>query len=1077
MSRQTDPSPAGVSAERTGTDIRPVDDLLTALDVTLWAVDCERRVTAAGGAGIQRLGARVEELIGRSVADVFRLADGHSFLAAFDRALAGETMVVRTKWGGRPFLTRLAPKFDRAGRRIGCAGISTPIPDDSNGLPVALDESAERLRRLIEESPIGVVRAHVDGRLLEANDYFLAMLGYTREDLDAARFDWNEQTPAEYRPRDLTAMQEAIATGRSRPYEKEYWHRDGSRVPVLISLARMPGRLHEWIASILDLTPRMRLEQRLRAQVSAAAALSRTGSLIDAAPELLRSLCETLGWPRAALWLRNAETLRCTATWPPAEVQTPLVTISGSETRLGQGLPGRVWSAATPLWIDGETTESPPAPTHPHRHEPSRWAVGIPIRSGGELVGVLELGSEARQAYDEELVTTLQAIASQLALFLDRGRAEEERRASEATSRQHLERLRLHVELMPLAYIMGDASSRIVDWNPAAERMFGWSAAEAVGRDAVDLVVPPDARDGIRALLRQMREQPQASISHRNENRTRDGRRILCDWINTPLFDDEGHYAGFAAMAQDVTEQVRTEKELRDSEERYRSIVETTREGVWTSDLTGRTTFANAQLADMLGCSVEALLGRSFLDFIPAAEREERRVDFAALFASQPAREDIRLQRDDGSVLWTDISAVALRDDQGSPTGALVVVNDVTEKRLLQTQLLQSQKMEALGRLAGGVAHDFNNVLTVIEGYGELLGNRFAPGDPDRELVDEIRRAADHAGALTRQLLAFSRRVVVDVRIVDLNARIRTSEDMLRRLTGEDIELVVDLQPGLGHIRVDAAKLDQVLLNLVVNARDAMPTGGRLTIATADVEFAGTEACGPTELPPGRYVRLAVGDTGKGIDPDVMTRIFEPFFTTKEPGQGTGLGLSTVYGIVKQFSGDVTVRSTPGQGACFEIYLPHVDDTAERQHAPALVTKAAGTETVLLVEDEDAVRAFERRALAGAGYQVIEARHGADALALFEARADEIDVLVTDIVMPGMSGRELADVVRARVPELPVLFVSGYTDDAVLRHGVLTAESSFLEKPFSAADLCARVRAVLDARKRPESDGARSQTE
>jgi PAS domain S-box-containing protein len=617
---------------------------------------------------------------------------------------------------------------------------------------------------------------------------------------------------------------------------------------------------------------------------------------------------------------------------------------------------------------------------------------------------------------------------------------------------------------------MGDESFRIVEWNPAAEQVFGWPAAEVIGRDAFDVVVPPELRGEIRELLLPMRHRPQSSVSRRNENVTRDGRRIVCDWINTPLFDEAGRFAGFVSMAQDVTEQVRTEEGLRASEERYRSIVEATREGVWTGDSEGSTTFANAQLAAMLGCSLEDLLGRSFLDFVPAADREQRRLDFAALLTGEPSRDDIQLRRADGTLLWTQISAAALTDDDGSTRDALVVINDVTDQRALQAQWLQSQKMEALGRLAGGVAHDFNNVLTVIEGYGELLSNRFAPGDPDRSLVDEIRKAAEHAASLTRQLLSFSRRVVVDVQILDLNARIAQSEEMLRRLAGEDVELVVDLQPGLGRVRVDAAKLDQVLLNLVVNARDAMPRGGRIAIETADVELDGSDAACHPELHPGPYVRVTVRDGGEGIDPEVMPRIFEPFFTTKDQGKGTGLGLSTVYGIVKQFSGSVAARSESGLGATFEVYLPHAADTEERRNDRSIEPKLGGTETVLLVEDEDAVRTFERRALTKAGYRVLEACDGSDALALFDAHAGQVDVLVTDIIMPGMSGRELADTLLERAPGLPVLYVSGYTDDAVLRHGVLAAEASFLEKPFSAAALQARVRAVLDAAKRRDGD-------
>ncbi len=335
MSRETDPRPARAA----GIDLRPIDDLLAPLDVTIWAVDRELRVTVAGGAGIQRLGARPEELIGLRLADVFRLDDGHPFLAAITQALAGECVAVNTEWGQRRFQVRLAPLRNTAGEVFGCTGISTPMLDGLVALPVALDESAERLRRLVEASPIGVVRAHVDGRLIEANDNFLDMLGYTREDLASERIDWNQRTPSEYLPLDIAAVEEAVRLGRSRPYEKEYWRRDGSRVPVLVTLARMPGRIHEGIASILDLTPRKRLEQHLRSQVAAAAALSRAGSLPEAAPDLLRSIGETLGWDEAALWKRDGDTDERRRTVDSRGVRrfvdAPRLRIAG--TRLGSG--------------------------------------------------------------------------------------------------------------------------------------------------------------------------------------------------------------------------------------------------------------------------------------------------------------------------------------------------------------------------------------------------------------------------------------------------------------------------------------------------------------------------------------------------------------------------------------------------------------------------------------------------------------------------------------------------------------------------------------------------------------------
>lgn len=1064
MPKRVDPEAADPAVDAAPAGPRSIAALLPALGVTFWAVDRERRVTAIEGAGLEDLGVRTEELIGRDPADVFHLADDHPFLAAFDRALRGETTDVRAVWGQRRLHARFAPLRDGEGGILGAAGLSIPSPDDLAGAPLALDESSERLRRLVEASPIGIVRSHENGSILEANDVYLEILGYTREDLEAGQIRWDEVTPEEYVPLDREAIREAIETGRSRPYEKEYRRRDGTRVPVLITVAQMPGRIHEGIASVLDLTPRKRVEQRLRAQAEAAKVLSRSGSTDDIALQLLPAIGASLGWDGGALWLREGDVLRCASLWanPDREAQAVAAASRGIERRRGDGLPGRVWDTGEVAWID-DLEAGPDSPRRDvARQAGFRCAAGIPIQSATGLLGVIELVSKRAQPPDEELLQTLRSIALQLGLFLERRRAE-------AESQQLLRRLQLHVERMPVAYLMLDEAFRVVGWNPAAEQIFGWRADELLGTDAVDALVPPELRDEIRTVLGQIGDRPESVVAPRRENLTRDGGRIVCDWSSTPLFDEDGRFTGFVSMCQDVTAQVRLEESLRTSEERYRSIVETTREGVWTGDAEGRTTFANARLTELLGCTMAELLGRSFLDFIPAADREQRGLDFATILRGEVGPEDIQLQRADGSTLWAQVSAAPLSDSGDAPGGALIMVTDVTEQRALQVQLLHSQKMEALGRLAGGVAHDFNNVLTVITGYGELLGHRFGPEDPDRELVDEIQKATDHAAALTRQLLAFSRRVVVQVQVVDLNARIAASKDMLRRLLGEDIELLVDLAPGLGGVRVDPAQMDQILINLAVNARDAMPRGGRLSIETANVELEEHDTQMRPELAPGPYVMMAISDTGSGIPPDVVDRVFDPFFTTKEAGRGTGLGLATVYGIIKQFGGHILVYSEPGLGTSFKVYLPHVDDAPPGEREPTATSPSVGTETVLLVEDEAAVRNLERRALTAAGYQILEAGNGAEALALFDAQIAAgrvIDVLVTDIVMPGMSGRELADALHARVPQLPVLYLSGYTDDAVLRHGVLSAEAAFLQKPFAAAALCSRLRAVLDAARR-----------
>jgi CheY-like chemotaxis protein len=371
--------------------------------------------------------------------------------------------------------------------------------------------------------------------------------------------------------------------------------------------------------------------------------------------------------------------------------------------------------------------------------------------------------------------------------------------------------------------------------------------------------------------------------------------------------------------------------------------------------------------------------------------------------------------------------------------------------------------MEAVGYLAGGVAHDFNNLLTIISGYSEILLPGLPPEDPRREMVAQIQQAGERAAALTRQLLAFSRRTVLEPKILDLNELVRENEKMLRRLIGEDVQLATQLDPALTPVRVDPGQIGQVIMNLAVNARDAMPTGGKLTIETGNAALDEAFAAMAPEARPGRHVLLAVTDTGVGMTPEVRARIFEPFFTTKGPGRGTGLGLATVYGIVKQSGGFLTVHSEPGHGTAFKIYLPAVTGAAPTgKSSQGTRLLARGNETILLVEDEDVVRTMIRVVLQDAGYVVLEASRGDVALRLAEEHVGPVHLLLTDVVMPQMGGRQLVERLAPLRPGLKVLYLSGYTDDAVVRHGVLQAEVAFLQKPFTMAALTNKVRQVLD---------------
>ena len=382
-----------------------------------------------------------------------------------------------------------------------------------------------------------------------------------------------------------------------------------------------------------------------------------------------------------------------------------------------------------------------------------------------------------------------------------------------------------------------------------------------------------------------------------------------------------------------------------------------------------------------------------------------------------------------------------------------------------EKQLVQSQKLEAVGRLAGGISHDFNNLLTVILGYSDIMKRNLREGDPLRRNVDEITRASERAASLTRQLLAFSRKQVMQPKVFDLNTVVSDLEKMLRRMIGEDIELRVTAETDLGNIKADPVQLEQVLMNLVVNARDAMPKGGKLSIETANVYLDESYSQDHVSVVPGHYVMLAISDTGCGMDEETRQRIFEPFFTTKEQGKGTGLGLSMVYGIVKQSGGNIWVYSEEGRGTTFKIYFPRVTAAAEeyRRAAHGLEVEG-GSETILLVEDAEWVRTLARQVLESAGYRVLEAGNADAAIKLFESiNGDRIDLLLTDVVMPGMSGNDMSRILLAKHPGMPVLYMSGYTDDAIVQHGVLEAGINFLQKPFTPAALALKVREVLDA--------------
>lgn len=510
---------------------------------------------------------------------------------------------------------------------------------------------------------------------------------------------------------------------------------------------------------------------------------------------------------------------------------------------------------------------------------------------------------------------------------------------------------------------------------------------------------------------------------------------------------------------------------LHETEEHYRTVVEGIREVVFRVDTEGRWLFLNQSWRRLTGSSVEQTLGHTFHDVVHGEDRRRAGDAFDSLLSGQLERyqDEIRIVDADGAEVWVEVNASATLDDEGHVIGASGTLVDVTRRRLLEDQLRQAQKMEAVGRLAGGIAHDFNNLLTAIRGHAELVLEDAPGGEPGASLrrdLGEVVRSVDRASALTRQLLAFSRKQMLEPRIIDLGSVVREFEGMLRRVIGEDIELGVEVAPDLGAVEADPAQMEQVLMNLAVNARDAMPNGGRLHVRLEPARVRAEQDVPASGAPPGRYVRMLVRDSGTGMSDDVLAHAFEPFFTTKEPGRGTGLGLATVYGIIAQSGGYVELQSEPGQGTTFEILLPTVKGRPPPRETrePQRLEHVTGGRLVLLVEDEASVRKLVSRILERGGYRVLAADGAEEALRLSRSPGGGApDLLITDVVMPGLSGPELARQLQQSRPGTRVLFISGYAEEEMIQRGGEDLDAPLLKKPFAADELLDRVGRILAA--------------
>lgn len=637
----------------------------------------------------------------------------------------------------------------------------------------------------------------------------------------------------------------------------------------------------------------------------------------------------------------------------------------------------------------------------------------------------------------------------------------DDRKRAETERDRLLSRLRLQIERMPLAYILTDADLRVTDWNPTAERIFGFRKDEVLGMGPpYAKTLPAGAWTSVEETLSRIRAGDMAA-HWTHENLTKDGRTIICEWFNTPLFGEDGSFLGLISLASDITERRQAEEALALRDRAIQAVTQ----GILITDPNqpdNPVVYASPGFQRLTGYPAADIVGRN-PRFLQGAETDPETVAQIrqAMADRQPCTVQLLNYRPDGTSFWNELSIAPVVDETGRLTHFVGVQTDVTLRRRLEEQYRHSHKMEAVGQLAGGVAHDFNNLLTVITGYSELLLERLQTDDPNWELVDAIRKAGERSASLTGQLLAFSRKQILAPRILDLNEVVHDTEKMLRRVISEDVSLATVLEPALTRVRADPGQIEQVLLNLTLNARDAMPKGGSLRIETKNVDIdARAESEG--ELRPGRYAMLSITDSGHGMSKEMQRHVFEPFFTTKEQGKGTGLGLAVVHGIVQQSDGHIEIESAEGVGTSFHIYLPSAESIPPLAGAPADSSRAPrGAETILLVEDEASVRALTRRILEGCGYNVLAAAEGNEALRICTRHREPIQLLVTDVVMPGMDGPTLAKRLLVLRPEMRVLYLSGYTDDAVMRHGILEEEVNFMQKPFSSVALAQKVREVL----------------
>jgi PAS domain S-box-containing protein len=938
----------------------------------------------------------------------------------------------------------------------------------------ALRESEERFRSLYENASVGLYRTTPDGRILMANPAAVRMLGYSSFSELAQRNLEREGYAPDY-PRSRFREQ-VESKGVVNGLENVWLRPDGSEITVRENarvVRDQDGTVLYYEGSFEDITEYKRAEEQVRLEAARAATLVRTAALLNATLDLqdaLRAVCEetakALDAPIVIIYLYDEpqDTL-CAATAlgirPEHLEHIPRIPRKRLEQKNGEEGSTITISEAEALDI---------LLPSPRFAELGIRSLNLSVMHYREsLIGIIEVLSPGEQrslSADEKAL--FQGIADQAALAISNARLFTRQQRTEEALRQSEERYRTVSELtsdFAYAIAMGPEGEFKPEWTTEAlKRITGYepSFEDNVRPNWESLILAQDKPVAFQHLQANL-----AGETHIAEYRIVD-RSGAIHWIRDygqPVLEaGSGRVTRVIGAAQDITDQKLAEEQLL-----YQAgLLQNVSDAIVAVDLDFSLTSWNKAAESLYGWSAEEVIGKRIGEVVRLPITMATAVQWFQEHGSWQG--ELRQKRRDGTPIDVLASISSVRDGQGLPAGIIAVVRDITEHKRaeeartkLEEQLRQSQKMEGLGRLAGGIAHDFNNLLTVIQGYCEIMHEKIPAESPLLEELEEIQRAGGRAATLTRQLLAFSRRQILAPTVIDVNTLISDLKKMFGRLIGEDITVRTSLAPNLQQITADPGQIEQVLMNLVVNARDAMPNGGTLYIRTDNVHLDEAHVHCHPESPVGSCVLLEVADTGSGMDEATRSRLFEPFFTTKNAKEGTGLGLATVYGIVKQSGGDILVSSEPGQGTTFRIYFPVSKSTpAKKPSASTPRAERGHGETILLVEDAQPLRNLVRQMLEYNGYAVLEARDGSDALLRAEAHDGPIHLLITDMVMPRISGRELAERLGPIRPDMRVLFMSGYTEDVMVRKGLRENQIEYLAKPFSAATLMGKIRELLD---------------